>query len=70
MRRYYEVLYYPCERGFEKNPLEYGDPIFRKFSSKKKALEYYENHKNDPCKCLWWVTYRDEYGDVIDDIIY
>ena len=69
-RKYYEVLWYECEEGQEKNPQEYGDADWRRFSSKKKALEYYEKHKNDKCKCLWWVTYRDEEGFVLDDIVY
>lgn len=69
-KKYYEVLWYDCEEGQEKNPSQYGISSWRRFNSKKKAMEYYEKHKDDKCKCLWWVTYRDEYGSVLDDLVY
>lgn len=63
---YYEVLYYP--RMNERGDYE-GDPITKEYKSKKQALAYYEKHKNDGDKFGWWVTYRDEDGYIIDDII-
>ena len=44
--------------------------LLENLKQKKQALSYYELHKNDPDRCGWWVTKRDEDGCVIDDIIY
>ena len=71
MRHYYEALWYnkkPTES--EDEGMQKGDCSFKEFASKKKALEYYEKHKNDADKCGWWVTKRDEDGMVEDDYIY
>ena len=59
MKKHYEVLWYNNQDDYD--TLE--------FTSKKEALNYYEQHKNDDDKINWWVTQRDEYGCVIEDII-
>lgn len=59
MKKHYEVLWYNNQDDY--------DAI--EFTSKKEALNYYEQHKNDDDKINWWVTQRDEYGCVIEYII-
>ena len=60
MKKYYEVLWYNNQDDYDT----------KEFRSKKEALNYYEQHKNDADKINWWVTQRDEYGCVVEDIIY
>lgn len=59
----YEVLYYTSVDMM-------GDPIFKEFKTRKQALNFYEQHKNDNDKFGWWVTKRDQDGYVVEDIIY
>ena len=68
---YYECLWYwKTEDQTDDQAMQFGDTDSKEFKTKKQALSYYEKHKNDPDRCGWWVTKRDEDGCVIDDIIY
>lgn len=40
------------------------------FYTRKAALKFYEEHKNDTDKYGWWVTHRNANWEVIEDIIY
>ena len=57
----YEVLWYV--KGLN-------DPQFKVFSTRKSALNFYKKHKNNVNYYDWWVTKRNTYGEVIEDIIY
>lgn len=71
MKTYYEALwYYKTEDQTENEAMQFGDIDSKEFRSSKQALTYYEKHKDDPDKCGWWVTKRDEDGCVIDDLVY
>lgn len=59
---YYECLWYETQ--------ELENANFQSFRTKKQALDFYEKHRNDEDKFGWWVTKRDKYDDVIEDIIY
>lgn len=59
---YYEVLWYKNEN------LE--NPTFKEFKTKKQALKFYEEHKKDTDKFGFWVTKRNEEGEVLKDLVY
>lgn len=59
---FYEVLWYGNE--------DFGDVDFKTFKTRKQALKFYEEHKNDKDKFYFWVTKRNKDGEVIEDIIY
>lgn len=68
---YYECLWYcKTEDQSDDEAMQFGDTDWKEFKTKKQALSYYEKHKNDPDRCGWWVTKRDEDGCVIEDYIY
>ena len=68
---YYECLWYcKTEDQSDDETMQFGDIDCKEFKTKKQALSYYEKHKNDPDRCGWWVTKRDEDGCVIEDYIY
>lgn len=56
----FEVLWYK----------EDGDYESRDFYTRKSALKFYEEHKNDVDKHDFWVTHRNVDWEVIEDIIY
>lgn len=67
---YYECLWY--NKDPEQDDLEamqFGDTESKEFKTKRQAVIFYNKHKNDPDKCGWWVTKRDEDGWVLDDIV-
>lgn len=64
-RKYYEVLWYVKDTDGN-----WSDYHWREFSSKKGAFEYYNKHKDDKDKGLWWITYRDVDGSIIYDLLY
>lgn len=41
----------------------------KEYKTKKSAMNFYEKHKADKDKYLWWVSSRDEYWMVVDDFI-
>ena len=57
---YYEVLYYLDE---DLNNFETVE-----FKSKKKALKFYEQHKDEYYG--WWITKRDSDNNILEDIVY
>ena len=57
----YEVLWYVKGKN---------DPQFRVFARRQSALNFYMKHKDDANLYDWWVTKRNTYGEVIEDIIY
>ena len=63
----YEVLWY--EGNTEEEAL-CGDAHWVNFSTRKKALNYYEQHKNDAGCFAWWVTKRDADGEIVEDLVY
>ena len=67
MKNYYEVLWY--EGSTEEEALEH-DYHYEEFTTRKEAMNYYNKHKNDSGKFGWLVTKRNEYGEIIEDIIY
>jgi len=56
----FEVLYYTVDNNYEALT----------FATRKQALKFYEEHKDDNDKFGWWVTHRDADWSVIEDIIY
>ena len=46
------------------------EPHTKEFKTRKEALTFYEEHKNDEDKFDWWVTKRDKNWYVIEDIIF
>lgn len=60
---FYELLWYDKRKGNE-------DPVWREFKTKKQALCYYEKIKNDNNLYDFWLTKRNEEGEVLEDIIY
>lgn len=60
-RNYYEVTWFT-----DKDLNNYD---FKGFKTKKEALEFYNQHKNDADKFEFWVTYRDGEGFVLKDIV-
>ena len=72
MKQYYEVLFFTKEENeSEEQATRNGDYETRKFGGKKRALAWYEKHKDDKNKCAFWVTRRDdETGEVLEDLVY
>lgn len=64
---YYEVLWY--EDYVDETGAKLQDCHFKSFKSKKSALHFYEQHKDDSSKYDWWVTKRDNDGTVLEDMI-
>ncbi len=64
----FEVLWYKGQT--EEEALRNGDIQTKVFYTKKQALAFYEQHKNDTDKYGWWVTHRNADWEVIEDIIY
>ena len=60
----FEVLFYPLV-----NEDCSEDPITKVFYTRKAALNFYKQHKNDTDKAGWWITHRDADWEVIEDII-
>lgn len=63
---YYEALWYEGET--ELDALQ-GDFLTKDFKTKKDAINFYNDHKNDKDKFGFWVTLRSRNGDLIDDVI-
>ena len=59
----FEVLWYTDED-------RQNDPMTKTFFTRKKALAYYNEHKNDKGCYYWEVTHRDADWYVIEDIIW
>ena len=55
----FEVLWYKDDGDYESQD----------FYTRKQALAFYEQHKNDKDKHDFWVTHRNSDWEVIEDII-
>jgi len=63
----FEVLWYV---GHDlANARNDGNYETKEFYTRKAALKFYEEHKNDVGKFDWWVTHRNADWEVIEDII-
>lgn len=67
MKYYYEVLWYEGET--EEQALQ-NDFTYEEFNTRKEAMFYYNKHKNDKNCWGWLVTKRNEYGEIVEDIIF
>ena len=68
MKKYiFECLWY---EGLTEEQVFKDDPKTKEFTTKKQAMKYYEEHKNDSNKFGWWVTKRDNEWFVLEDYIY
>ena len=63
---YFEVLWYKGRN--EKEALE-NDFEYIEFPDRKEAMSYYKKHRKDKNKFGWLVTKRNEWGEIIEDII-
>ena len=63
----FEVLWY--EGATEQEAYNRGDYRTKEFYTRKKAIAFYNEHRNDEGKFGWWVTHRDSDWYVIEDII-
>lgn len=65
---HYEVFYYNCSKEdfLEGRENDYETIGFR---TRKQALKFYEQHKDDEDKAGWWITKRNKDWEVIEDII-
>lgn len=64
---YFEVLFYVGETA---QIAVQSDFVAKKFESKKDAFDFYEKHKKDTDKHLFWVTERSLNGHVIADFVW
>ena len=66
----FEVLWYKKEVVEDKygNELTFEDYETKDFFTRKSALKFYEEHKNDPDKYGWWITHRNSDWEVIEDV--
>lgn len=61
---FYEVLYYV---GATQEIAVKGDPVVLNFSTEKETFAFYNKHKNDADKHLFWITKRDKNNEFIDE---
>ena len=67
----YEVLWYKkLETETVAEAMRNGDYETKSFYTRKSAMKFYEEHKNDTDKCGWWITHRNSDWEVIEDIVY
>lgn len=70
MENRFEALWYnKAENETVEHAMRCGDYETKDFRTRKQALAFYEEHKNDADKCGWWVTHRNADWEVIEDII-
>lgn len=63
----FEALWY---EGATEQEAYRGDYHTKEFYTRKKAVAFYNEHRNDQGKFGWLVTHRNADWDVIEDIIY
>ena len=63
----FEVLWYEGPAEFD---AVRGDYRTKEFYTRKKALAFYEKHRNDENKYLWLVTHRDANWVIIETIVW
>lgn len=63
----FEVLWY---EGANEQEAYQGDYHTKEFFTRKKAIAFYKDHKEDEGKFGWMVTHRNADWEIIEDIVW